>query len=67
MYLADIKKSWQMIREIMFKIDQLAQEWPGLCQLVHSPCKERGCSAYFQWRDWKDWMKSSGSGNSGRY
>ncbi|XP_062405369.1 malignant fibrous histiocytoma-amplified sequence 1-like isoform X3 [Sardina pilchardus] len=60
----EIKKSWQMVREIMRKMDQLAQEWPGLVQHVHSPCKEYGCSGYFRWGDWKDWEESSGSGKS---
>ncbi|XP_041917847.1 malignant fibrous histiocytoma-amplified sequence 1 homolog isoform X1 [Alosa sapidissima] len=60
----EIKKSWKMVQEIMLKMDQLAQEWPGLIQYVHSPCKEYGCSAYFQWRDWTDWLKSPGSGKS---
>ncbi|KAL2088945.1 hypothetical protein ACEWY4_015844 [Coilia grayii] len=60
----EIQKSWQMVREIMNRMDELTQEWPGLVQYVHTPCKEHGCSAYFPWRDWKDWVCAGSGKNS---
>ncbi|XP_028811676.1 malignant fibrous histiocytoma-amplified sequence 1 isoform X2 [Denticeps clupeoides] len=56
----EIKKFWEMIRNVMHRITVLTQEWPGLGLQVHSPCKETGCSDYFQWRDWKDWVDRPG-------
>ncbi|XP_072527671.1 malignant fibrous histiocytoma-amplified sequence 1 isoform X2 [Salminus brasiliensis] len=58
---SDIQKMWDIIKVIMMRLAQLTQQWRGLCQFVHSPCKERGCSEYFEWSDWQDWLDPSGS------
>ncbi|KAL6461475.1 hypothetical protein MHYP_G00296190 [Metynnis hypsauchen] len=57
----DIQKVWDIIKVIMMRLAQLTQQWRGLCQFVHSPCKERGCTEYFEWGDWQDWLESTGS------
>ncbi|KAI4896254.1 hypothetical protein NFI96_031502 [Prochilodus magdalenae] len=58
---SDLQKMWDMIKVIMMRLAQLTQQWRGLCQCVHSPCKERGCEDYFDWGDWQDWLDSKGS------
>ncbi|XP_066510729.1 malignant fibrous histiocytoma-amplified sequence 1-like [Hoplias malabaricus] len=57
----DIQKAWDMIKVIMKRLAELTHQWRGLCQFVHTPCKQSGCSDYFEWRDWQDWLDSSGS------
>ncbi|XP_049326910.1 malignant fibrous histiocytoma-amplified sequence 1 homolog isoform X2 [Astyanax mexicanus] len=58
---ADLQKMWDVIKVVMMRLARLVQQWRGLYQFVHSPCKQRGCSEYFEWRDWQDWLDQSGS------
>ncbi|KAM9493372.1 malignant fibrous histiocytoma-amplified sequence 1 homolog [Clarias gariepinus] len=53
---ADIQKVWDMIKVVMRRLAELTQQWRGLCQYVHSPCKQRGCEEFFEWPDWQDWI-----------
>ncbi|XP_017314211.1 malignant fibrous histiocytoma-amplified sequence 1 isoform X1 [Ictalurus punctatus] len=52
----DILKAWDMIKVVMKRLAHLTQQWRGVCQYVHSPCKHKGCKAYFEWADWQDWI-----------
>ncbi|XP_056602695.1 malignant fibrous histiocytoma-amplified sequence 1 [Triplophysa dalaica] len=58
---AEIQKAWEAIRLIMRRLDDLTMQWQGLCQIVHSPCRDPGCSDYFEWNDWKEWLDESGT------
>ncbi|KAF4091051.1 hypothetical protein AMELA_G00032720 [Ameiurus melas] len=53
----DIQKAWDMIKVVMMRLAHLTQQWRGVCQYVHSPCKHKGCKAYFEWADWQDWIE----------
>ncbi|XP_051563673.1 malignant fibrous histiocytoma-amplified sequence 1-like isoform X2 [Myxocyprinus asiaticus] len=55
----DIQKAWQVIKVIMQRLNILTEQWQGLCLFVHSPCKDPGCSEYFEWNDWQDWLEDS--------
>ncbi|XP_051573444.1 malignant fibrous histiocytoma-amplified sequence 1-like [Myxocyprinus asiaticus] len=55
----DIQKAWQVIKVIMHRLTKLAEQWQGLCLIVHIPCKAPGCSDYFEWNDWQDWLEDS--------
>ncbi|XP_035274390.1 malignant fibrous histiocytoma-amplified sequence 1-like [Anguilla anguilla] len=46
--------SWDMILVVLRRLIELAQQWPGLCLYVCSPCTEDGCSDHFAWPDWKE-------------
>ncbi|XP_062845798.1 malignant fibrous histiocytoma-amplified sequence 1 [Trichomycterus rosablanca] len=52
----DIQKAWDMIKVIMTRLNELLQQWRGLYSYVHSPCRERGCSLFFEWDDWQEWL-----------
>ncbi|KAK3510173.1 hypothetical protein QTP70_026761 [Hemibagrus guttatus] len=51
----DIQNAWDMIKVMMRRLYELTQQWRGLCQYVHSPCRHMGCRAYFEWSDWQEW------------
>lgn len=55
----DIQKAWKVIKEIMKRLDRLKEQWQGLCQTVHSPCKAQDCDDFFEWTDWHDWLEDS--------
>ncbi|KAK6288414.1 hypothetical protein J4Q44_G00388860 [Coregonus suidteri] len=51
---SEFRRSWDLFLSVMYKLVVLSRQWPGLSQHVHTPCKEKGCTAYFVWRDWQD-------------
>ncbi|KAK7170134.1 hypothetical protein R3I94_000389 [Phoxinus phoxinus] len=55
----DIQKAWRVIREIMKRLITLTEQWQGLYQTVHSPCKAQDCDDYFEWNDWQEWLEDS--------
>ncbi|XP_016430546.1 malignant fibrous histiocytoma-amplified sequence 1 homolog [Sinocyclocheilus rhinocerous] len=57
----DIQKAWEVIREIMIRLNTLTEQWQGLYLTVHSPCKSSNCDEYFQWNDWQEWLDDSGT------
>ncbi|KAI1890192.1 hypothetical protein AGOR_G00171150 [Albula goreensis] len=48
------RSAWDMILVILQRVDQLTEQWPGLCLSVTSPCAEEGCGDSFLWADWKN-------------
>ncbi|KAI1904006.1 hypothetical protein AGOR_G00001240 [Albula goreensis] len=48
---ADFRRSWDLIVAMIRKLNQLTEQWPGLFQIVCSPCWESGCEEGFEWRD----------------
>lgn len=38
------------------RLAELTEQWRGLCQYVQSPCKQNGCTDYFEWTDWQEWI-----------
>ena len=50
----EFRRSWDLFLSVMKKLVVLSRQWPGLSQHVHTPCKEKGCTAYFVWRDWQN-------------
>ncbi|KAI5626285.1 malignant fibrous histiocytoma-amplified sequence 1-like isoform X1 [Silurus asotus] len=57
----EIQKAWNTIKLMMSRLAELTQQWRGLCQYVHSPCKHTGCNSYFEWTDWQDWIDPNAS------
>lgn len=57
----DIQKAWRVIREIMKRLNTLTEQWQGLYQTVHSPCKAQDCDDYFEWNDWQEWLEDFGT------
>ncbi|XP_019899679.1 malignant fibrous histiocytoma-amplified sequence 1 homolog isoform X2 [Esox lucius] len=51
---SEYRRSWDFVMSVMSKLAELSRQWPGLSQHVHTPCKEKSCTAYFAWRDWQD-------------
>ncbi|XP_021462487.1 malignant fibrous histiocytoma-amplified sequence 1 homolog [Oncorhynchus mykiss] len=51
---SEFRRSWDLFLSVMKKLVVLSRQWPGLSQHVHTPCKEKGCTAYFVWRDWQN-------------
>ncbi|XP_061078357.1 malignant fibrous histiocytoma-amplified sequence 1 homolog [Conger conger] len=47
----DFRRSWDLILTIMRKLSRLAEQWPGLYQIVSSPCREPDCLHDFEWSD----------------
>ncbi|XP_064169689.1 malignant fibrous histiocytoma-amplified sequence 1 homolog [Anguilla rostrata] len=48
---ADFRRSWDLILAVMWKLSELAEQWPGLFQITCSPCRQQGCLHDFQWSD----------------
>lgn len=57
----DFQKAWEVIRNIMIRLNNLTEQWQGLYLTVHSPCKSSDCDEYFEWNDWQEWLEDSGT------
>ncbi|XP_039510311.1 malignant fibrous histiocytoma-amplified sequence 1 [Pimephales promelas] len=60
----DIQNAWIVIREIMKCLNTLTEQWQGLYQIVHSPCKAQDCNDFFKWNYWQEWLELEDSGTN---
>ncbi|XP_074853981.1 malignant fibrous histiocytoma-amplified sequence 1 homolog [Carettochelys insculpta] len=50
----EFQVTWDFVMAIIFIIQKLSEEWPGLHMCMKTPCRTEGCPAEFFWPDVDD-------------